>query len=130
MREFKSLIKKEPVVKRKYWGDFNKLKREKEWLEWMFIVNTSKFAKYKNGKLYWPGKNHKHSYSQYCMCCGIELKNIHLENGKLSKVRIFMESLGNGLRKVYFLCSKNCYDTIRVRTKRHPDKLYKYSFAP
>lgn len=121
MREFRSLIKRQPVIKRKYWGNYNKLKKEKEWLEWMYIVNASRFAKYKDGELYWPGKNHRHHYSQYCMGCGAELKNIHWRNGKLN-IRIFVESLGNGLRKMYFLCSKNCYDAIRISKKKHPDK--------
>ena len=124
---FWSLTRNEWLIKRKYWADFNQLKRNQDWLIHLFINSTSKMPLYKNGQLYRSGKNHERTYDQYCMWCDSKFNNLYWKNGRLNGVHTYLESLRDGSRKVHFLCSKKCYDAVRASKKRNPDK---YSTSP
>ena len=104
----------------KDWRDYHqssKLKMQEN-LENNLILNNSHFSIYENGKLRRP-KDDK-GYGQFCANCGIEFNSVVYKNNSLfyrknisDKKLIRMRMYQN-----YFLCSKNCYDALRISKKR------------
>src|SRR3989344_7049242 len=100
----------------KDWRDYHqssKLKMQEN-LENNLILNNSHFSIYENGKLRRP-KDDK-GYGQFCANCGIEFNSVVYKNNSLfyrknisDKKLIRMRMYQN-----YFLCSKNCYDALRI----------------
>lgn len=128
-KEFISLITGRPVSKWKYAIDssgyskrsYIQLRRDRPLIESCFIASTSWMPIYKDKNQYWSGKMHKREYGhQYCMRCPNEFEDVSWKDGKLVGVYIFIERLTGGDRLMHFLCSKKCYDAVRIDKMRNP----------
>lgn len=112
------------------------IETKRRMIEFLFIQQASQFSRYKNGKLIPPARG----YSQFCMWKECNNRTIFNSvyhylafsnkkfNPKNSRGLYFVQSgKMNGIRTVtnpdkkgiFFVCSKNCYDALRLHLHRH-----------
>lgn len=112
----------------KSWRDYDRDSKIKiqENLENDLIFNNSQLSVVRDGRIVRP-INDK-GYGQFCAKCGKEFKSVIYKNNALfykndndnifSRIRIYRVKINPFRTSIYFVCSKNCYDALRISKKR------------